>query len=236
MIKNIIFDLGNVIINYNQDKIINNFTIDEDEKIFIKEKIFKSLEWKLLDLGQITNNAAIEEIQKRNDIKYNKLINIFLHEWYKTQPINEDIVEIAKKLKERNYNIYVLSKNMAKETYEYFKNIDFFKVCNGIVISSHDSDGYYIVGELANNTSYPHCLQIPGGSCDDNDIMNGKINIFNTIQREVQEELNINLQDISQVEQYKIKYINLPSEKAHTVYLICKRYFKNEYERNGRTL
>ena len=138
MIKNIIFDLGNVIINYDQDKIINNFTIDEDEKIFIKEKIFKSPEWKLLDLGQITNNAAIEEIQKRNDIKYNKLINIFLHEWYKIQPINEDIVEIAKKLKERNYNIYVLS-NMAKETYEYFKNIDFFKVCNGIVISSHEN-------------------------------------------------------------------------------------------------
>ena len=138
MIKNIIFDLGNVIINYDQDKIINNFTIDENEKIFIKEKIFKSPEWNLLDLGQITNNAAIEEIQKRNDIKYNKLINIFLHEWYKTQPINEDIVEIAKKLKERNYNIYVLS-NMAKETYEYFKNIDFFKVCNGIVISSHEN-------------------------------------------------------------------------------------------------
>ena len=138
MIKNIIFDLGNIIINYNQDKIINNFTIDEDEKIFIKEKIFKSLEWKLLDLGQITNNGAIEEIQKRNDIKYNKLINIFLHEWYKTQPINEDIVEIAKELKERNYNIYVLS-NMAKETYQYFKNIDFFKVCNGVVISSHEN-------------------------------------------------------------------------------------------------
>ena len=138
MIKNIIFDLGNVIINYNQDKIINNFTIDEDEKIFIKEKIFKSPEWKLLDLGQITNNVAIKEIQKRSDIKYNKLVNIFLHEWYKTQPINEDIVEIAKKLKEKNYNIYVLS-NMAKETYEYFKNIDFFKVCKGIVISSHEN-------------------------------------------------------------------------------------------------
>ena len=138
MIKNIIFDLGNIIINYNQDKIINNFTIDEEEKIFIKEKIYRSPEWKLLDLGQITNNDAIEKIQKRNDIKYNKLINIFLHEWYKTQPINEDIVEIAKKLKERNYNIYVLS-NMAKETYEYFKNIDFFKVCNGIVISSHEN-------------------------------------------------------------------------------------------------
>ena len=69
-------------------------------------------------------------------------------------------------------------------------------------------------------------MQISGGSCDDNDIMNGKINIFNTIQREVQEELNINLQDINQVEQYKIKYVNLPSEKAHTYILFEKGILK----------
>ena len=31
MIKNIIFDLGNVIINYNQKQIINSFTQKEDE-------------------------------------------------------------------------------------------------------------------------------------------------------------------------------------------------------------
>ena len=31
MIKNIIFDLGNVIINYNQKQLINNFTEKEEE-------------------------------------------------------------------------------------------------------------------------------------------------------------------------------------------------------------
>ena len=35
MIKNIIFDLGNVIINYNQNKIINNFTQKEKEIKYI---------------------------------------------------------------------------------------------------------------------------------------------------------------------------------------------------------
>ena len=38
MIKNIIFDLGNVIINYNKDKIISNFTDNKVESQFIKEK------------------------------------------------------------------------------------------------------------------------------------------------------------------------------------------------------
>lgn len=84
------------------------------------------------------------------------------------------------------------------------------------------SDNYYIVGELADNTSFPHCMQISGGSADDADIKGGKIDIFNTIVRECQEELNINLCDKTQVEHFEIKYISLPSEAVHTYILFAK--------------
>ena len=83
------------------------------------------------------------------------------------------------------------------------------------------SDGYYIVGELADNTSFPYCMQISGGSVDNNDIENGQINIYNTIIRECEEELNIKLQNKEQVEYFKIKYIGLP-EKAHQYILFAK--------------
>ena len=137
MIKNIIFDLGNVIINYNQKKIINNFTEKEDEIKYIYDEIFHAPEWTLMDLGDITNDEAIEIINKRNEFKYEKLTQEFLHEWYKKQPINRDIVEIAKILKNNGYNLFVLS-NMANQTYEYFKNDEFFSLCTGIVISAHE--------------------------------------------------------------------------------------------------
>ena len=137
MIKNIIFDLGNVIINYNQKRIINNFTDKEDEIKYIYDEIFHAPEWKLMDLGDITNDKAIEIINKRNEFRYSKLTEDFLHEWYKKQPINRDIVEIAKRLKENGYNLYVLS-NMANLTYEYLKNDEFFALCTGIVISAHE--------------------------------------------------------------------------------------------------
>lgn len=84
------------------------------------------------------------------------------------------------------------------------------------------SDNYYIVGELAENTSLPHCMQISGGSADNDDIKDGRIDIFNTIIRECQEELNIRLQDKKQVEHFKIKYICLPSESVHTYVLFAK--------------
>ncbi len=137
MIKNIIFDLGNVIINYNQKEIINHFTNKKDEIKYIYDEIFHSPEWILMDLGEITNDGAIEAINKRNKFQYAKLTEDFLQEWYKKQTINKDIVEIAKTIKENGYNLFVLS-NMANLTYDYFKDNEFFSLCTGIVISAHE--------------------------------------------------------------------------------------------------
>ena len=125
MIKNIIFDLGNVIINYNQEKIISNFTDKEDEIKYIFDEIFNSPEWVLMDLGDISNDVAIKVINKRNKYKYEKLTQDFLNEWYKKQFINREIVEIAKTLKNNGYRIFVLS-NMANWTYDYFKMMNSF--------------------------------------------------------------------------------------------------------------
>lgn len=137
MIKNIIFDLGKVIIKYNEEQIINKFTKKEEEVKYIYEKIFHAPEWNLMDLGNITNDEAIKAINKRNEFKYRKLTDIFLHEWYKKREINRNMVEIAKKLKKNGYKLFVLS-NMANLTYEYFKNEEFFSLCTGVIISAHE--------------------------------------------------------------------------------------------------
>lgn len=137
IIKNIIFDLGNVIINYNQKQIIDCFTKKDVEIEYIYSQIFNSPEWKLMDLGDITNDQAIKIINEKNDFKYVKLTQEFLSEWYKKQYINRNVVNIARKLKEKQYKLYVLS-NMSDLCYEYFKNEDFFSLCKGIIISSHE--------------------------------------------------------------------------------------------------
>lgn len=137
MIKNIIFDLGNVIINYDQQAIIDRFAKTDDEKEYLMESNFKAPEWKRIDLGEIDNDEAIRIINERHNNKYKDLTEEFWHNWYKEQKINEDIVAIAKILKDKGYNIYVLS-NMANATYNYFESIDFFKLCNGIIISAQE--------------------------------------------------------------------------------------------------
>lgn len=137
MVKNIIFDLGNVIINYNQDKIARNFAKSEEEVKYVFDEIFNAPEWAMQDLGNITIEGAIENINRRNNYKYEDLTTNFLSEWFKLQEINRDIVDIAKSLKSNVYNIFVLS-NMANSTYQFFKNDDFFSLCNGIIISAEE--------------------------------------------------------------------------------------------------
>ncbi len=73
-------------------------------------------------------------------------------------------------------------------------------------------DGYYIVGELDDNTSYPTMLQVTGGGIDKKDIVNEKINVEQTIIREAMEELKINLNDSKSILYDKISYIYI-SEK-----------------------
>ena len=69
-------------------------------------------------------------------------------------------------------------------------------------------DNYFVIGEMDKTTSRPYCLQISGGGIDIKDIENGKINMVSNIKRELQEELNLNLDEIN----YKIEFIEYPSK------------------------
>ena len=100
--------------------------------------------------------------------------------------------------------------------------------CNNLAAACllETSDNYYIIGELGESHSFPHCMQISGGAVDRKDIQNGNIDVFNTITRECEEELNIRLQDKTQVESFKMKYISCPTEDVHSYILIAKGKLK----------
>ena len=57
MIKNIIFDIGNVILNFNIKEVLQKFTSNKIEQKFILKNIINSPEWlgnALIDTGYIS--------------------------------------------------------------------------------------------------------------------------------------------------------------------------------------
>lgn len=96
--------------------------------------------------------------------------------------------------------------------------------CYNLVVGCllETNDNYYVIGEMARNTSVPNCLQIPGGNVDNTDIKEERVDIFNALIRECKEEVNINLEDKNVVESFKLKYISLPNEITNAYLIIAK--------------
>lgn len=140
MIKNIIFDIGNVLVQNPNFDLVKQFFKEETDAVLFNNYIFKSEFWKEMDLGKITN------IEIANKIRDSKLVHVtnydeaddFMRNWFTKTIANEETMQIGERLKELGYNIYVLS-NMAQLTYEYLSSkYSFFKIIDGAVVSAYE--------------------------------------------------------------------------------------------------
>ncbi len=137
MIKNIIFDLGNVLINFKPEKFLLRYTKDEKYIKSLISKIIRDEVWLSLDRGVISlENAKHEFIEKYPEERSHILR--FFKEWMEMLTPIEENIEILSELKSNAYKVYVLS-NYIEEAYDYIKlkNI-FFSLFDGIIISAEE--------------------------------------------------------------------------------------------------
>lgn len=134
MIKNIVFDIGNVLLNFLPEKyLVEKYT---DEKIVEKlyTEIFKSKEWIDLDRGTLTKQEAVERIINRNP-EYAESIQRCMEEWHDILTPIDESVALLKLISEKNYKSYMLS-NFHLVAFEHvYEKFDFFKLFDGGIIS-----------------------------------------------------------------------------------------------------
>ncbi len=138
MIKNIIFDLGNVIMQNPTIDLVKQFFKDEKDAEIFNNFIFKSEYWRKMDLGQIDNETIANEIEEKRLVEVSdyKEIHEFMNKWFAKCIPNIETMKLAKRLKEKGYKLYILS-NIANATFEYFsKTYEFFSIVDGSIISA----------------------------------------------------------------------------------------------------
>lgn len=133
MYKNVIFDLGNVLLDFNPREYLKSKISDEKVDAVYKS-IFSSEEWVMLDRGTITEKDAIRNIINRNSA-YLDEINLAFENWYDLLKPIGDTVEILSSLKENGYNIYYLSNFHELAFGEVTKKNKFFQLFDGGVVS-----------------------------------------------------------------------------------------------------
>ena len=136
MIKNIIFDFGDVIIKFNPKEIAKKYTNNPEELDFIIKEVVNSEEWLgkgLIDLGEISLLEAASRINKRTNYIHEDLVNSYLRDLPNNFTYNGDILNLLNKLKNKGYKLYLLS-NISSEDFIYYK-ADLEELFNGLVLS-----------------------------------------------------------------------------------------------------
>lgn len=134
MVKNIIFDLGNVLLNFKPEVYLHTKISNKEKAQQIYEEIFTSEEWLMLDRGVITEEEAVNEICSRNT-ENSELIRSVMNNWYQLLTPIEDTIELLKQLKDKGYRLFVLSNFHLLAYEDVTKRYEFFTYFDGGIIS-----------------------------------------------------------------------------------------------------
>jgi putative hydrolase of the HAD superfamily len=135
MIKNVIFDMGNVLLDYNPDAAMQMLGINEKAKPVMLKELFSGNEWVQLDLGNISVDEAFESIKQRVPEEYHTDLRKCIDGWDVCMVPVYGAKDFCEFVKSKGFGVYVLS-NAHSSFYSYFPryfNLDFF---DGVVVSA----------------------------------------------------------------------------------------------------
>ena len=111
MIKNIVFDMGNVLVDYIADGVCRHFIEDQETRKKVSTSIFVSPEWILLDLGVMPEDMALKKMQDRLDTEEERsLAALCFNRWHEFNMYKKEGMEdVVRWLKSMGYGIYLCS-------------------------------------------------------------------------------------------------------------------------------
>lgn len=137
MIKNVIFDLGNVVLKLKWNVVLDKYSDNQEDKELLNKVIFESEEWQKLDEGTITKQDAINiMISKLPQRLHNSCIGI-MRDWQEGFVINTQILEFINTLKNNGYHTYILS-NAPLDVPVYLEKANLNKYFDGKIISAEE--------------------------------------------------------------------------------------------------
>jgi len=135
MIRNIIFDLGNVLLSWKPEEFLHKNGWDNDSRKMIMNQIFRSQEWLLLDNGDISLTEAAERIASRTSLRIPEILDVFDLRMRILFPLDHNI-KVLPALKKQGYRLYYLS-NFPGDIFDEVQNkYELFRYFDGGIISA----------------------------------------------------------------------------------------------------
>ena len=161
-IKNVVFDVGDVLVDFRYKGLLRNLGCDEEAVEFLAKNMVETEFWHELDLGVRTNAEGLEKFTKEYP-QYKKEIEKF---WNGLQDIVEEYdysEPLIMELKEKGLGVYILS-NYPEETYNmHWPKFKFLPHADGHIVSAFEhitkpDEGIYRLLETRFGIKLEECI------------------------------------------------------------------------------
>ncbi|MBQ3193235.1 MAG: HAD family phosphatase [Oscillospiraceae bacterium] len=137
MIRNILFDMGNVLIHFDRRVFLDRLDICEEDKQLLLREVFLSVEWVQMDRGTLAEPEAEVLMCRRLPEHLHGAVHALVSEWDTPMLPVAGMAQLVEELKGKGYGIYLLS-NASIRQHEYWPKIPGWQFFDGKVISADE--------------------------------------------------------------------------------------------------
>ena len=113
----IILDMGNVLLEWNKDKILQGVSDTKKDYLMLDKTIFQSGLWEKLDLGTMSREELVLKVVSMIGSTYQKKVEEVIWNWPSYIDIYREVFPVLSELKKKGHRIFVLS-NTSKVFYD----------------------------------------------------------------------------------------------------------------------
>ena len=134
LVRNVIFDLGGVVLDWNPDHIVSRVQPVPELRAALREALFGHADWRQFDRGTLTESELIGRLQTRIGATRQE-VEVILDAVRDSLVEKPETLELIRSLQEQGTPLYCLS-NMPGSIYTHLRERhNFWDVFSGIVIS-----------------------------------------------------------------------------------------------------
>ncbi len=135
MIKNIVFDMGNVLIRFDPEFFIRRAgVIDPGDRELILRELFRSAEWPMMDWGALDEESTEKILMPRFPERLRETVHQLLWHWADDREMIPGMEELVAELKAAGYRLYLLS-NASVQQHVYWPGFPVSRLLDGKLIS-----------------------------------------------------------------------------------------------------
>lgn len=135
MIRHIVFDMGQVLVNFNIGLFTDRLRLSEADAALIRREVLTTVEWVRMDRGTISDDDALARMQARLPRHLHGTAEYLVRRWNDPIVPVEGMADVARDLKNAGYDLYLLS-NASTRQHTYWHDIPGSEYFSGTFISA----------------------------------------------------------------------------------------------------